>query len=419
MSKYAFPIRLGKNFGDFPLSVFEALISPLTADEFFSEYYAKKHVIFEPGEAFTKRFLTWDLLTDALNRAGFDNARNIVLTKNSADSADSFGHHVNNRQYNYLNRDTGYLNISEIYKGVREGATLVFNSIYKYTGKYLDLEGEIERLFLCRPSFNAYASMNPEPGLGMHWDDHDVIAIQCEGRKFWQLYGFTTEYPLSRDASSLSIPKDAKPVWEGYLEAGQCMYVPRGMWHMVLSTGRPSLHITCGIKGVVIADILNHLARSPEANALLRRNIQPDYMSLEDIEETEAQIRTSVEALLRPGFLQEFWNDRKRNAPPVSGQAALVFDWAALTEKSHAAFTFRGPLRPVLTPSGGGFSVALDDREFEVPASFKSVFENLSDIGDSSLTELAQIAESDGVSFDELLAFLQLLNKHGVVEGSA
>lgn len=396
------------------MSVFAALIAPLTIEEFFSDYYAKQYAVLEPGDAFTKRFLTWDLLTSALSRASFDPHRNIVLTKTGEGR---FRRNIDDPEHGYVHRETWRLDVAKVYGEVRDGATLVFNNIYKYAEGYSDLSREMEQLFLARPSINAYASTRPEPGLGMHWDSHDVFAIQSEGRKYWQLYGFTTQSPLSRETSPEVIPDDMEPVWEGYLEAGQCLYVPRGMWHCVLSTGKPSLHSTCGFAGVLVSDILNYLARSAEAEPLLRSNVHPDYMSDGALDLMEARIRDSMASLLGPGFIRKFWAARKMRAPLAPGRDSLGFDWSALDQRSDASFAFRGPYNPVLIPSAQGGVVAISGREFDIPRVFCSVFQRLASIGDASLSELMEIAETDGASFEELVCFLQLLHKHGLIGG--
>ena len=393
------------------MSVLEALTKPMTLDEFFNDYYAKRHVIFSPGKEYTQRILSWETLNDALIRASYVPIRDIILTKNGEDY---FRRNTEDPEHAYSCASTGRLDTAQLYKEVLNGATLIFNQIYKFSSGCSDLASEIERLFLEAPSFNAYASVQPEPGLGMHWDNHDVFVIQSHGRKFWQLYEFTPENSLS-STRSMDIPEGIEPKWQGYLEEGQCLYVPRGMWHSVLSTGKPSLHTTCGFTGVLVSNLLYYIGTSEKRRSLWTDNFHPDYMSENELASLEAQIRDSVLSLLEPGFIKSFWANKKNAMPRTLGKNSLAFDWSNLRDDESARFVFLGAYEPHLEPSETGFVLSYNGCEIDIPNRFKRAFDRVARIGDAALQDLIELAELDDVSLEELISFMMVLNDHGVV----
>ncbi|MFD0772533.1 JmjC domain-containing protein [Streptomonospora algeriensis] len=117
-------------------------------------------------------------------------------------------------------------------------------------------------------SVNCYLAVGDTPGFDLHWDDHDVIAVQLSGEKHWQVRGPSRPAPMYRDAEpNVDVPEDI--VWEGRMSAGDVMHIPRGWWHTATrvdsgSTGH-SLHATFGFTkrtGVTWAGFLADAVRS-------------------------------------------------------------------------------------------------------------------------------------------------------------
>ena len=45
---------------------------------------------------------------------------------------------------------------------------------------------------------NAYVGFRASQGFEVHWDDHEVFALQVAGRKRWKVWGRSTDAPLSQ-----------------------------------------------------------------------------------------------------------------------------------------------------------------------------------------------------------------------------
>ena len=123
-----------------------------------------------------------------------------------------------------------------------------------YMPPITDIAESLERLFRVRIQVNAYAGWRTSHGFDLHWDDHDVFILQVAGRKQWKVYGMTRKYPLAVDVEP-TVEKPDAPLWEGMLEDGDLLYIPRGWWHVATPLDEPTLHLTVGVNNVRTAPI--------------------------------------------------------------------------------------------------------------------------------------------------------------------
>ncbi|MFJ4703717.1 JmjC domain-containing protein [Streptomyces anulatus] len=119
-------------------------------------------------------------------------------------------------------------------------------------------------------SANAYLAVGETDGFHLHWDDHEVIAVQLSGEKSWEVRGPSRTAPMYRDAERNRTPSE-KVLWKGTMRAGDIMHIPRGFWHTATrlgsGSGGHSLHVTFGFTkrtGVTWANFLSDAARADE-----------------------------------------------------------------------------------------------------------------------------------------------------------
>lgn len=119
-------------------------------------------------------------------------------------------------------------------------------------------------------SANAYLAVGDTDGFNLHWDDHDVIAVQLSGEKSWEVRGPSRPAPMYRDAERNRTPSE-EVLWKGVMQAGDVMHIPRGFWHTATRIGSGddghSLHVTFGLTkrtGVTWANFLSDAARADE-----------------------------------------------------------------------------------------------------------------------------------------------------------
>ncbi|WP_374469498.1 cupin domain-containing protein [Phenylobacterium sp.] len=142
---------------------------------------------------------------------------------------------------------------------LRDGATLILDAANELSPPLQALCAGLAADFACSSQANLYACWGTSQGFDVHWDDHDVLVIQVEGRKHWRLYGATRPSPTRKDLHA-EHPKPAVPIEELVLEPGDILYLPRGYWHAAVGLGEPTLHLTVGLTRKAGSDFLHWLA---------------------------------------------------------------------------------------------------------------------------------------------------------------
>ena len=139
------------------------------------------------------------------------------------------------------------------------GATLVVNKMERYSTAVSDLCKCLSSLVSANISANAYASRGGEPATNVHWDTHDVFAVQLIGAKKWELFRPTIELPLHNQKSDdqKALIKDRQADMTIILEEGSILYLPRGWWHRVSPLhDRQTLHLAAGIHPPLMLDYI-------------------------------------------------------------------------------------------------------------------------------------------------------------------
>lgn len=134
---------------------------------------------------------------------------------------------------------------------------------------------------------NVYATPPNSQGFAPHYDDIDAFVIQLEGAKRWRVYApfADDEYPRtsSKNFSQEEI-SELEVLFDGTLEAGDFLYVPRGFIHQAeCATDAHSLHATISCNQAnTYADALEFGVRHAlnvfnGAVPSVRSNLAPNY----------------------------------------------------------------------------------------------------------------------------------------------
>ncbi|MFJ9961281.1 JmjC domain-containing protein [Streptomyces avermitilis] len=198
-------------------------------------------------------------------------------------------------------------------------------------------------------SANAYLAVGDTDGFNLHWDDHDVIAVQLSGEKSWEVRGPSRPAPMYRDAERNLTPSE-EVLWKGTMRAGDVMHIPRGFWHTATRIGSGndghSLHVTFGLTkrtGVTWANFLSDTARADE-------DFRTDLERSDDTADGDV-LAAKLTDLAREYDPKRYLAELRANTPParhmphipVFGPLEYV---AAVTE-----------FEPVITPSGDSVQV--------------------------------------------------------------
>lgn len=168
------------------------------------------------------------------------------------------------------------LNTSVVQGLLSSGATIVLNRIDARLERVRHLCAEVGEFSNAETLANGYLAFSGRGSFGPHWDTHDVMAIQLIGRKRWKVYKPTFPLPLPGQTSKEhKADCPAEPVFDGILEAGDLLYLPRGWWHDAIPIGE-TFHVAIGMYTAnalhFVSWLCQHALREHEE---LRRTLKP------------------------------------------------------------------------------------------------------------------------------------------------
>lgn len=99
---------------------------------------------------------------------------------------------------------------------------------------------------------NNYITPPNSSGFSPHWDDIDAFLLQVEGRKYWTVWApfdINSMFPLQSSGNFKEEDLDQnKIVFQGWLEQGDLLYIPRGFIHYAKTDAkRTSHHVTISL----------------------------------------------------------------------------------------------------------------------------------------------------------------------------
>lgn len=174
-----------------------------------------------------------------------------------------------------LRRGYGYWEIIEekLYNFLRDGATLIIDSIDQLHQPLDDFCFRLEQIFRSPLQVNCYMSWGETRGFDTHWDDHDVMIVQIDGRKNWFVYGETRKYPMHTDLHNRGNKPPDGPLWNQVINKGDILFIPRGHWHHAIAMREPSFHLTFGFASVTGLQLVDWLKEALATSEIIRQDI--------------------------------------------------------------------------------------------------------------------------------------------------
>ncbi len=226
------------------------VLAPLSTDDFLHNYLGQQFFLGKGQPGKFSGLLPWSDVNRILRQHRLDVPRLRVVQDGRPIPAESFLTYRAGKSSRIAR-----IRPVELTAKLRDGATLIIDSVDELQEPVTRLSENFEQVLRARIQVNMYAGWRTSRGFDLHWDDHDVIVLQIAGRKHWKVYPMTREYPLAGDSKA---PANApqSPLWEGLLEEGDYLYIPRGWWHVAVPLDEPTLHLTCGVHRPSGVDLL-------------------------------------------------------------------------------------------------------------------------------------------------------------------
>lgn len=270
---------------------FDQVIAPLTQNQFFAEYWSKSFLFVQGAAGRFTDLLGWDELNRILEQHRLGPPRLRLIHE---------GHAL--EPFRYLSPGMGglpQLNAGKLAACLAGGATLVLDCVEELAPRVRGLATSFRSALHAGNYVNLYAGWHSQNGLDLHWDSQEIMVLQLAGKKHWQVYRPTRANPLQDDIEEPPKPV-SPPVWEGTLEDGDMLYIPRGWWHVAFPLGEPSLHLTIATVPPHGIDLLQWLVSK------LRRHeaARADLPQLDDVQGQAAYLKA-----LRPLLTEALTDD--------------------------------------------------------------------------------------------------------------
>ena len=278
------------------------ILDPVSLDQFLQDYLGKEY-FYCPGQP--RKFaglLPWAELNRILEHHRLDVPQLRLVRDGKALPAASFIQYRSSRR---SGRSVPRIRSAELTRHLKEGATLILDAMDEIQPPITSLAENLERQLCNRIQVNMYAGWRSSPGFDLHWDGHDVLILQVSGRKLWKVYPMTRPHPLPNDSEPAGDPPST-PVWEGTLNAGDVLYIPRGWWHVAIPLDEPTLHLTVGLHQQNGVDLLSWFGDRLRSSCTVRQDL-PRFANQDEKTAYLNRIREAFLANWNAGILDEYF----------------------------------------------------------------------------------------------------------------
>jgi ribosomal protein L16 Arg81 hydroxylase len=296
-----------------------------------------------------------------------------------------------------------------------QGATVIFGGLQDRHEGMRRLCSAVTAQVCARTQTNIYLTPPDSQGFKPHWDTHDVYVLQVEGSKRWRIYGGGPEQPLQDQKFDPKVHEPGQVEAEFTLQAGEVLYIPRGIMHAAVTTEDISLHITLGVMPYTWSDLLvdcvsEMVERSPEWRANVPYGFAAGRVGHDAL---RAELAKLAGGLAQQADLSTVVTERQRafesnlrpRAPDLLRQAAGA---AAVSERDRVQWRPGVPAR--IEPRNGRVVVVSGGREVDFPAAATKTLRHLLS-GDAVLASDVD----DGLDWESRRVVLSALIREGLV----
>jgi len=300
------------------------LVAPLTADHFLREICGKTPIHMKGHPERFAYLLTWDSLNAMLSRDDFEGPKFEVVKGGKMVPPAEYRERI---EYNG-NYQAQRINLGKLNHLCREGASLVLKFLQRERHKPISHLCRILELALASDvHVTAIAGWHDTQGFSTHWDKVDVFVMQVEGKKHWRIFPPTQRYHDDPDQFT-GAPQD-NPYWEGDLNPGDFLYIPRGWWHDAHPSVGPVLHLSfIKMKSLTGLDLAKHVLNRLACYEPFRSDI-PRYANTSEQEAYISMFRKTVNEAMDKLSLEGFLQEVDSKAPGISRP---TLPWSAVPE---------------------------------------------------------------------------------------
>jgi ribosomal protein L16 Arg81 hydroxylase len=310
---------------------FAETLGTVGVDDFLRRIWGQTFAFLPGARGRFRNLLPWSTVNEMLQQHRLEPPR-LRLVRNGAFAP-------KNTYLRYEGKNVPFVIPEGLSQQLRDGYTLIIDAVDDMAEGVMRAAEDFERVLHESVQVNLYAGWREQQGFHRHCDTHDVIVLQVYGKKYWRVYEGGRPHPLKDDIAPNADAPD-KVVWEGTLEDGDVLYIPRGWWHEASGVGDVTLHLTFGIHQRTGVNLLHWMADQLRASADFRAPLR----RFASVEEQARQLATLREQLLSAfdhdlldryyahqnararsrGWASLPWTVADETPPPMTTQVALA-----------------------------------------------------------------------------------------------
>jgi ribosomal protein L16 Arg81 hydroxylase len=363
----------------------ESVFSPLSVETFTHDYLGRRFLLCRGSSDRWQHLLTWADVNAMLSRMRVAGTR-VRLMKDGAA--------IDRQRYmrNPQDPDGTELIAGVVEQEIHDGATLIVDHIHELSARIAAIAALLEEAFRVVAGANAYIAIGGHLAFGLHWDTHDTLILQISGRKRWRVFEPTVVHPLASDGGRAVPEPSGPPIWEGVLNAGDMLYMPRGWWHAAVPDGGDTVHVTFSLRHATGIDLINWLAGRLKARAIARSDL-PTLADRATQENHVARLLEELGEVAGGGAIEEFLRfieskrlvSRPFNLPPQSPQITVSDTQKVILSTQRALL-----LQP--TPDGSQVQFEAGGRRWTCSPALQAALALLDHVHGRSLETLSDTA---------------------------
>lgn len=256
----------------------------------------------------------------------------------------------------------------------------------------------------------AHVALSPPQGaraLDTHYDSFDVVVLQVEGDKRWDVFAPCHPLPLvfQRFAKYGRRPDEADPpLMSVLLREGDVLVLPRGYLHHARCAEGHSLHVALNLRFATYYDVFDHAMRSVlrelQDDLAMRRVVEDD-----GLEERVTRVRTALERAIDVGAVRNAMAAELRTM--THGRLGGIHDASRLRAQDEIRLiaSVHWDLR-MLEGAGEALHIQVNNQEHWLPRHFEPAVRTLTTTGAIEVGRLPALEQDEALLLTRLLCIL-------------
>jgi hypothetical protein len=147
---------------------------------------------------------------------------------------------------------------------IDQGASIILDNIEEMSDGLRAIRNAIVDCTGGKVECNLYYSQPRHQAFSVHFDNHEVVALQVSGEKRWRVYQQAHRFPINHLAflggDQARHEKAKGPVSaEFLLKPGDFVYLPAGYYHQALCVDSISIHLSFSVVEMIGLDVVSEI----------------------------------------------------------------------------------------------------------------------------------------------------------------